>query len=315
MEQGAHIVSRLGALNHDHDLGLVGRGAYQNPATVIEGHAHAIDRDHVLDLATENFAACRRKVLVLADDRLDHAIFYLIAAMGRHGQGGEGHWQGLFQVRQFLARITIQHGQDRRRRRQAAVIAAPQIAGEKEVAGLFKARQGLQLSGLALDIAMACLPIDRRTAIGREHRIGGIEARRLHIDNEGGPRIERGKIAGQHQADLVGIDLFTLIINDAAAVTIPIKAKGQIGAVRAHRLGHGHQHDMVFGIGVIFRETVVEITVHLDHLNPHRPQGLRREGTGRAIPAGGNDFKRTLDLNPRRRVGDEPLSDALNLGQ
>ena len=125
----------------------------------------------------------------------------------------------------------------------------------------------------------------------------------------------RRQVAGQHQADLVGEDLFAGVIHHPATVAVAVKAEREVGALRAHRLGHGVQHLRVFGIGVVAREIVVEIAIHLDDLGAHPPQARWREGPGRAVAAGADHLQRPLELAVRCGVGDIALGHAFYLGE
>ena len=127
--------------------------------------------------------------------------------------------------------------------------------------------------------------------------------------------MQGGQVAGQNQANLVGIDFFTLIIDYAAAVAVAVKAQREIRARLAHGLGHGVQHDLVFWIGVVFWEGIVEIAIHLDHLYPHGAQGLGCKGPGCAITAGGYHLERAGDLKARGNIGNIALSHTADPGQ
>ena len=49
--------------------------------------------------------------------------------------------------------------------------------------------------------------------------------------------MERGEVAGEHDADLVGEDLVALIVDDAAAVAVAVEAEADVGLVaRAPRV-------------------------------------------------------------------------------
>ncbi len=225
--------------------------------------------------------------------------------MGRHGQGGVGHRQGLLQVRQLLARVAVEHGQDGGGGHQPVVVAPADRLVEEEVARLLEAGQGAELGGLALDVAVAGLPVDGLGAIGLQHLVGDEQARGLHVDDEGRAGVHLGEVAGQHQADLVGEDLLALVVDHPAAVAVAVEAERQVRAVAPHHRGHGVQHDLVFGVRIVVGEAPVELRVHLDHLgHAHAAQGLRREGAGRAVAAGGDHLQRTLQRHARGDVGD-----------
>ena len=42
--------------------------------------------------------------------------------------------------------------------------------------------------------------------------------------------MERGEVAGQHDADLVGEDLLALVVDHAAAVAVAVEAEADVGA-------------------------------------------------------------------------------------
>ncbi len=86
--------------------------------------------------------------------------------------------------------------------------------------------------------------------------------------------------------------------------------------MHVHRLGHGQQHLVVFGVGVVARECVVELTVGLDHhRHAHPADGLGREGAGRAVAAGDHHLQGPLDVGPRRGVLDVALLHPVDVGQ
>ena len=64
------------------------------------------------------------------------------------------------------------------------------------MARLLEPGQGPQFGGLALDIAVAGLPVDGVGPVGLQHRIGLVQAGRFHIDDEGGVRMKGRQVAG-----------------------------------------------------------------------------------------------------------------------
>ena len=70
--------------------------------------------------------------------------------------------------------------------------------------------------------------------------------------------MHRREIARQQHADLVRENFLARIVDNAAAVTVAVEAKSDIGPVLEHRLAHSKQHMQVFGIGIIFREVAIE---------------------------------------------------------
>ena len=278
-------------------------------------HPDAVHGDGLQDLATQDFAAGGRKVGIFLHDPLQHPVLQLVVAMGRHGQAGPGVGQGGFQFTELLARIPVQHGQDRAGGHQAVVVAVAQVSGHEEVARLLEPRQGAQFGGLALDVGVARLPVDHLGAIGLEDLVGLVEAGRLHIDHEGAVRIDLGQVAGQHQADLVGKDLLARVVNHPAAITVAVEAQGQVGAGLAHPLGHLHQHGVIFRVRIVLGEGVVEVGVHLDHLDAHPTQGVRGEGAGGAVAAGADHLQRPLDLHLGGDVGHIGLAEVPDTDQ
>ena len=260
-------------------------------------HPHPVDGDGLDDLPPEDRAAGVGQGLIFGDDPLQHPVFQLVVAMRRHGHGGPGVGQGRLQLRQLLPRIAVQHGQYGTGGDDAVVIAAAQRRIEEEMARLLEPGEGPQFGGLALDIAVARLPVDDLGPVRLQHRVGLVQAGRFHIDDEGGVGVQGRQVAAQHQADLVGIDLLARVIHHAAAVTVAVEAQGQIGPGLAHPGRHLHQHGVVFGVRIVFGEGPVEVGVHLDDLGPHPAQGLGRKGTGRAIAAGGHDLDRPAQLH------------------
>ena len=180
-----------------------------------------------------------------------------------------GRRQGLFQLRQFLVGVTVQHGQNGGGGDDAVVIAMAQITGHEEVARLFKARQRTDFCGLALDIGVAGLPIDGGRTIGLQDLVGLVQAGRFHIDHKGRVRIDGRQVTRQHQADLVGEDFLARIIHHAAAVAVAVETEREVGTGFFYLGRHLHQHGVVFGVRIIFGEGPVEIGIHLDDFHTH----------------------------------------------
>ena len=145
---------------------------------------------------------------------------------------------------------------------------------------------------------MAGLPVERLGAVGLQHRIGDEQSRRFHVGDE--QRIlEPGRdIARQHDADGVGEDLVTLVVNDAATVAVAVEAEPDVGLVLDDRLGDRVQHLHVFGVGIVAREGVVELGVERHHLAADGFQNLRRKCAGRAVAASGDNLQAALQLGP-----------------
>ncbi len=107
-----------------------------------------------------------------------------------------------------------------------------------------------------------------------------------------------------------------MVVDHPTAVAVAVEAQRQVGLVHVHRLGHGQQHLVVFGIGVVAGEGVVEFAVGLDHhWHAHPADGLRREGPGRAIAAGDHHLQRPRDAGAGGGVGDVAFLHAPYVGQ
>ena len=116
----------------------------------------------------------------------------------------------------------------------AVIVAAPQRWIEEEVAGFLKADERLRLVTVAFDIGVARFPIGRRRAVGQEYGVGHEETRGLHVGNKLRTFVRGGDIASQHDADLVGKNLFAFVIDDPAAVAIAVKGEADVGANFEH---------------------------------------------------------------------------------
>ena len=224
--------------------------------------------------------------------------------MRRHGRRRPGFRQRVFQIRHRLAGRAIEHLADRDRRDQAVVIAAAERRVEEEVAGFLETRQRAQFVGAALHVGMAGLPIGDLRALLLQHRIGHEQPGRFHVDHELRVLVDRRHVARQHHADLVGENLLAGIVDHAAAVAVAVEAEADIGLVRQHRVADGVQHFHVFGIGIVFREGVIEFGVERHHLAADRLHHLRREGARGAVAAGDHDFQLALQLRAPGQIGD-----------
>ena len=66
--------------------------------------------------------------------------------------------------------------------------------------------------------------------------------------------MQLGEIARQHHADLVGENLVSLVVDDAAAVAVAVEAQRDVGARFPHRRRHRVQHVQVLGVGIVVAE-------------------------------------------------------------
>ena len=181
------------------------------------------------------------------------------------------------------------------RRDESVIIATADRRLQEEVSGFLEPGQGTQLLGAALDIGVTGLEVIGLAAMLVQLGIDGEQAGGFHVDHKSGTRMQRRQIARQHQADLVGKDLLALIVDDTAAVAIAVKAQTDISAMLQHGVTDGMKHFHVFRIGIVAREGMVELAIHLDHLDTHGAQDLGRIGPRRAIAAGRDDLEGTLD--------------------
>src|SRR5581483_4388207 len=94
--------------------------------------------------------------------------------------------------------------EDRYRRQEPVVVAAPERRVEKEMAGLLEARQRTELGHPPLHVGMAGLPVFGPRLPAPQHLVAGEEAGRFHIDDEACAGIEPGEVAREHETDLVG---------------------------------------------------------------------------------------------------------------
>ena len=162
---------------------------------------------------------------------------------------------------------------------------------------------------VALDVAVSGLPIGRRRAVGDQYGICREKAGRFHVDDELRSLVDRRNIARQHDADLVGEDLMTVIGNDTAAIAVAVEREADVGSRRENLGRNRMKHLHVFGVRVVVRESVVEVGVERHDLAADRFQDLRREGTGRAVAAGGDDLEAALELRTVGQSLDVALGD------
>jgi hypothetical protein len=97
-------------------------------------------------------------------------------------------------------------------------------------------------------MGMTSLPEVDLDPIGGEHRIGGEQPGRLHVDHKGRVPVKLREVAHQHHADLVGEDFGTLIVDDPAAVAVAVEAERDVRAALLHRVRHRVQHVEIFRV-------------------------------------------------------------------
>ena len=151
---------------------------------------------------------------------------------------------------------------------------------------------------------MAGLPIVDLDAEPFQLRIAGEQPGRFDVDDEGRVRMQFGEVARQHDADLVGEDLVSLVVDHAAAVAVAVEAEREVGAILLRRRRHRMQHVQVFGIGIVARKGEVELAVERHDLGAERRQQARRERAGGAVAAGRDDFHLALPFRPGGQLGD-----------
>lgn len=125
-----------------------------------------------------------------------------------------------------------------------------------------------------------------------------IQARRFDIGHENGILWISARSREKNDADLIRENLVARIVDHAAAVAVPVKPRNRCprpfrGPCARWR---GGKHFESAGIGIVARESIVEIAIHFDDLTTD----LRRNASGANAPAvpvaaGGDDF-RTLEL-------------------
>ena len=114
----------------------------------------------------------------------------------------------------------------------------------------------------------------------------------------------RRNIAREHNAHLVGENLLTGIVDDAAAIAVSVKTERHIGLYAQNLVAHGVQHLHVFGVGIVFGKAVIELAVKRHHFTAERRKHLRREGSCRAVAARAHHLKATLELRAVGEIGD-----------
>src|SRR5436190_15287043 len=75
LEHVAHARLRRRALDHNHQLRLVGRCTHQTPGAVLDRHAHAVDGDEIADRLTGDLVTLLPRRLEVLYDLLDDAVF------------------------------------------------------------------------------------------------------------------------------------------------------------------------------------------------------------------------------------------------
>ena len=186
---------------------------------------------------------------------------------------------------------------------ETVVIAATERLVEEEVAGFLEPRERSDLVDAPLHVGMPSLPIFRPGPVFAQHRVGHEQAGRLHIGDKCGVRMLRREIARQHDADFVGKNLLAFIIDHAAAIAVAVEAERHISLHAQHLIAHGVQHLHVFGIGIVFRKGMVELTVEADNLATRRFEHLRRKCASGAVAACTHDLELALELRPIGEIG------------
>ena len=139
-------------------------------------------------------------------------------------------WQGAAQVGHGHAWVAVHQFADFDGNAHAAVITAPDRLSQEIVPRFFKPCERAQLFHAPLHVAMAGFPVIRGYPVLDQHRIRGKQPSRFHVCNEGRIGVELAQIARQDDTDLIGKYLFTFVIDNAATITVPIKAKRKISA-------------------------------------------------------------------------------------
>ena len=116
--------------------------------------------------------------------------------------------------------------------------------------------------------------------------------------------MQRGHVPREHHADLVGENLLAVVVDHPTAVTVAVEAEAEVGLGAQHLVAHGMEHLHVLGIGIVFRERVVELAVEPDNLAADRFEHLRREGARRAVAAGTDHLQLALEFRPFGEIGD-----------
>ena len=251
-----------------------------------------------------NLLALLLQRLEMLQHALDDAVFGLVGAVRRHRRRRPGFRQRVLQIRHRFVGRPIEHLADRDRRYQAIVIAPAERLVEEEMPGLLEARQRAQLVGAALHVGMAGLPVGRPRALLPQYRIGDEQAGRFHVDHALRVFEDRRQVARQHHADLVGENLFTCIVDDAATVAVAVEAQADIGLVGEHGVADRVQHLHVFGVRIVFRKGMIELGVERDHFAADRLHHLRRERARGAVAASDHGLQLALQFWAVGEIGD-----------
>ena len=160
---------------------------------------------------------------------------------------------------------------------------------------------------------MAGLAIfDRGTEAG-ELGIGGEEPGRFHVDDEARVRVARREVAGDEDANLVGIDRPAAVVDHAAAVAVAVEGEADVGAGGRDRLGEGGEHGEVFRVGVVAREGRVELGVERHDRAAERCEDPRRKNPGGAVPGRHHRLDRRGEGRPPGQVGDVTVGEAIDV--
>ena len=108
-----HVLFRSGAFDNDNKFRLVGRSANEAPRAVFRGDANSVHSHDVANLLSNNGSAILRPFFEGCYDFFDNAILYLVGAMRRHGWRLPSLRKRLAQIGKFLARIVVEHFEER----------------------------------------------------------------------------------------------------------------------------------------------------------------------------------------------------------
>jgi hypothetical protein len=114
--------------------------------------------------------------------------------------------------------------------------------------------------------------------------------------------MQGGDIARQHDADLVGEDLLALLSTTPQRSPSPSKPRPTSAPLLLHLVAMACSISMSSGFGIVAREGVVEFDIQRDDLAADGFQDARREGTCRAVAAGGDDLEGASDLRRSRQI-------------
>ena len=220
----------------------------------------------------------------------------------------------MLEVGHGLCGIAVEHVANREREHEPVVVAAAERRIEEEVAGFLEARHRADLVDAALHVGVAGLPVVDLDAVRAQHRVGHEQAGRLHVGDEGRALVLRGDVAREHHAHLVGENFLALVVDHAAAVAVAVEAERHVRLDAQHLVAHRVQHLHVFGVGIVFGESVIELAVERDDLAADGGEDLRRKRAGGAVAAGANDLEAALELRARREIGDVTGREVLDEG-